>query len=210
MANWTHVFKGVWDEHKVAYVSAKGNTAKRAMILKSIKDTIVETDQAKDPSTKLPDKNFWKYDKKQYDTSDLRSMGTWTKLVQSWYNALSLNVLEELRLATERKIPQPTPEENYGGLHNDGRKNYGWESCPRKSKKTFTLAFKENKKWAGESQDRLADWLNEAEYSLDPEDQSDEDNEKLPNFTVHVNDEGYPCLLTGFESLMLKNQQKVV
>jgi hypothetical protein len=32
-------------------------------------------------------------------------------------------------------------------------------------KKNFTQASKENKKWAGESQDRLADWLNEAEYS---------------------------------------------
>lgn len=40
-----------------------------------------------------------------------------------------------------------------------------WESCPRKSNKTFTLASKENKKWAGESQDRLAEWLTEAEYS---------------------------------------------
>ncbi|KAG0695619.1 hypothetical protein DFH29DRAFT_879912 [Suillus ampliporus] len=171
MADWTQVFKGVLDGHKIAYVSAKGNPAKRATILKSIKDTIVESNQAKDPSTMLPDNNFWKairtyylrfleddedrdleqkiiegghkltsgpgivtvdmvrdrkddkpldagayktefsafnvaqklfkeeigdYDKKHRDTSDLKSMGTRTKLVQSWYNALSPEVLEEL------------------------------------------------------------------------------------------------------------------
>jgi hypothetical protein len=44
----------------------------------------------------------------------------------------------------------------------------------------------------------------------DPEDGSDEDDEKGPDLTVQVNDEGYPCLPTGFESLILKNQQKVV
>lgn len=32
----------------------------------------------------------------------------------------------------------------------------------------------------------------------------------MPDLTVHVDDEGHPCLPTGFESLMLKNQQKVV
>ncbi|KAG2139782.1 hypothetical protein DEU56DRAFT_755530 [Suillus clintonianus] len=45
---------------------------------------------------------------------------------------------------------------------------------------------------------------------LDPEDQSDEEDEKLPDLTVEVDDEGNPCLPTGFESLMLKNQQKVI
>lgn len=44
----------------------------------------------------------------------------------------------------------------------------------------------------------------------DHEDGSDEDDEKGPDLTVQVNDEGYPCLPTGFESLILKNQQKVV
>ncbi|KAG1819828.1 uncharacterized protein BJ212DRAFT_1298235 [Suillus subaureus] len=54
-------YKSVLDEHKVTYVSAKGNTAKRATILKTIKNTIVETDQAKNPSIILPDKNFRKF-----------------------------------------------------------------------------------------------------------------------------------------------------
>ncbi|KAG1767505.1 hypothetical protein EDD22DRAFT_844465 [Suillus occidentalis] len=84
MADWTLVFKAILDEHKIAYVSAKGNAIKRATILKSIKDTI------------------------------------------------------------------------------------------------------------------------------DHEDGSDEDDEKGPDLMVQVNDEGYPCLSTGFESLILKNQQKVV
>jgi hypothetical protein len=34
MADWTHVFKATLDEHKIAYVSTKGNETKRAMILK--------------------------------------------------------------------------------------------------------------------------------------------------------------------------------
>ncbi|KAG1819827.1 uncharacterized protein BJ212DRAFT_1298234 [Suillus subaureus] len=65
---------------------------------------------------------------------------------------------------------------------------------------------------AGESQDHLADWLTKAEYTagIDPEDQSDKEDENLPDLTVHVDNEGYPCLSTGFKSLMLKNQQKVV
>lgn len=60
MADWTHVFKAILDEHKIAYVSAKGNATKRATILKSIKDTIVQSDQSKDASTMLPDKNLRK------------------------------------------------------------------------------------------------------------------------------------------------------
>ncbi|KAG1884758.1 hypothetical protein F4604DRAFT_1676850 [Suillus subluteus] len=283
----------VLDEHKIAYVSAKGNATKRATILKSIKDTIVQTDQAKDPSTMLPDNNLRKaihtyylrfleddedcdleekiiqgghklmsgpgivtvdmvkdqeigeYDKKHCDTSDLRSMGTRTKLVQSWYNALSPAVLEELRLVAEKwnqEGPHSDAKDRYHSRHQkkimeDFIKMAGrtmglhiviltahdrgegkmpgttiWESCPRKVKKTFTLASKDNKKWAGDSQDRLADWLNEAEYvaAIDPEDESDEDDEKVPDLTVHVDNEGYACLPTGFESLILKNQQKVV
>ncbi|KAG2127256.1 uncharacterized protein EDB93DRAFT_1257138 [Suillus bovinus] len=253
MANWTHIFKSVLDEHEGAYVSAKGNMAKRATILKTIKDTIVETDRVKDPSIMLSDKNFWKegyklpsgpgivtvdmvrdreddkpldaaafktefspfdiaqklvkeeigeYDKKHHDTSDLRSMGTRTKLVRSWYKALSPDVLEELRLVAEKW--------NEEGAHSDVKDS--WESCPRMSNKTFTLASKKNKKWAGESQDHLADWLTEAEYTANiaPEDRSNKEDENLPNLTVHVNNEGYPCLPTGFESLVLKNQQKVV
>ncbi|KAG1849745.1 hypothetical protein F4604DRAFT_1934773 [Suillus subluteus] len=272
---WANL-EAVLDEHKIAYVSTKGNATKRATILKSIKDTIVQTDQAKDPSTMLPDNNLRKaictyylrfleddedhnleekiiqgghklmsgpdivtvdmvkdhkddkpldaaafrtefspfdvaqklfkeeigeYDKKHHNTSDLRSMGTRTKLVRSWYNALSPAVLEELRLVAEKW--------NQEGPHSDAKDS--WESCPRKVKKTFTLASKDNKKWAGDSQDRLADWLNEAKYAaIDPEDESDEDDEKVPDLTVHVDDEGYPCLPTGFESLILKNQQKVV
>jgi hypothetical protein len=43
----------------------------------------------------------------------------------------------------------------------------------------------------------------------DPEDGS-EDDEKGLNLTVQVNDEDYSCLPTGFESLILKNQQKIV
>jgi hypothetical protein len=102
------------------------------------------------------------YDKKYHDTSDLRSMGTRTKLVWSWYNALSPSVLEELRLVADKwnqegphsdakyrdffnttficflnihvylQIPQPSPEDNHGGLYKDGRKNYGFayhDSC---------------------------------------------------------------------------------
>lgn len=60
MADWTLVFKAILDEHKIAYVSAKGNATKRATILKSIKDTIVQSDESKDPSTMLPDKNLRK------------------------------------------------------------------------------------------------------------------------------------------------------
>lgn len=44
----------------------------------------------------------------------------------------------------------------------------------------------------------------------DPKDGSDKDNEKGPNLMVQVNNEGYPCLSIGFESLILKNQQKVI
>ncbi|KAG1777143.1 hypothetical protein EV702DRAFT_1045535 [Suillus placidus] len=308
----------ILDEHKIAYVSAKGNVTKRATILKSIKDTIVQSDESKDPSTMLPDKNLHKairtyylwfleddedcddeqkiieggpklvtgpgivtvdmvrdcqddkpldaaafkseflpfdvaqklfkeeigeYDKKHHDTSDLRFIGTRTKLVRSWYNALSPSVLEELRLVADKwnqEGPHSDAKDRYHSRHQkkimeDFIKMAGrtmglhviilaahdrgegkmpgttiWESCPRKAKKTFTLSSKENKKWAGESQDQLADWLNEAEYTEDHEDGSDEDDEKGPDLTVQVNDEGYPCLPTGFESLILKNQQKVV
>ncbi|KAG2057807.1 hypothetical protein BDR06DRAFT_969145 [Suillus hirtellus] len=149
-----------------------------------------------DVTQKLFKEEIGEYDKKHRDTSDLRSMGTRTKLVQSWYNALSPDMLEELRLVAEKW--------NNEGAHSNVK--------DRKSNKPFTLASKENKKWAGESQDRLADWLTEAEYTvgIDPEDQSDKEDENLPNLTVHVDDEGYPCLPTGFESLILKNQQKVV
>ncbi|KAG1858083.1 hypothetical protein F4604DRAFT_1931115 [Suillus subluteus] len=261
MADWTHVFKAVLDEHKIAYVSAKGNTTKRATILKSIKDTMVQTDQAKDPSTMLPNNNLRKairtyylrfleddedqdleekitqgghklmsgpgivtvdmvkdrkddkpldaaafktefspfdvaqklfkeeigeYDKKHRNTSDLRSMGTRTKLVWSWYNALSPAVLEELRLVAEKwnqEGPHSDAKDRYHSQHQNkimedfikmaGRtmglhivilaahdrgegKMPGttiWESCPRKVKKTFTLASNDNKKWAGDSQD---------------------------------------------------------
>jgi hypothetical protein len=60
MADWIHVFKAILDEHKIAYVSAKGNAIKRATILKSIKDAIVQSDKSKDPSTMLPNKNLYK------------------------------------------------------------------------------------------------------------------------------------------------------
>ncbi|KAG1841515.1 hypothetical protein F4604DRAFT_1939441 [Suillus subluteus] len=197
-----------------------------------------------DVAQKLFKEEIGEYDKKHHDTSDLRSMGTRTKLVWSWYNALSPAVLEELRLVAEKwnqEGPHSDAKDRYHsrhqkkimedfikmagrtmGLHiviltahdRGERKMPGmtiWESCPKKVKKTFTLASKDNKKWAGDSQDRLADWLNEAKYTaIDPEDESDEDDEKVPNLTVHVDDEGYPCLPTGFESLILKNQQKVV
>jgi hypothetical protein len=109
-----------------------------------------------DVAQKLFKEEIGEYDKKHRDTSDLRSMGTRTKLVRSWYNALSPDVHEELRLVAEKwnqegahsdakdryvfnttllylgkthvylQIPQPTPEENHGGLHKDGRKNYGF------------------------------------------------------------------------------------
>jgi hypothetical protein len=60
MADWTHVFKAVLDEHEISYVSAKGNPAERAQILKNIKDTILESNEAKDPSTMLPGNNVRK------------------------------------------------------------------------------------------------------------------------------------------------------
>ncbi|KAG1803232.1 uncharacterized protein BJ212DRAFT_1304633 [Suillus subaureus] len=60
MADWTHVFKAVLDEHKISYVSAKGNPAERAKILKNIKDTILESNEAKDPLTMLPGNNIQK------------------------------------------------------------------------------------------------------------------------------------------------------
>ncbi|KAG1882279.1 hypothetical protein F4604DRAFT_1678671 [Suillus subluteus] len=50
----------VLDEHEISYVSAKGNPAERAKILKSIKDAILESDQAKDASTMLPGNNIRK------------------------------------------------------------------------------------------------------------------------------------------------------
>ncbi|KAG1732956.1 hypothetical protein EDB19DRAFT_1911771 [Suillus lakei] len=192
---------------------------------------------------KLFKEEIGEYDKKHHDTSDLRSMGTRTKLVQSWYNALSPSVLKELRQVADKwnqEGPHSDAKDRYHSQHQkkimeDFIKMAGrtiglhvvilaahdrgegkmpgmtiWESCLRKAKKTFTLALKENKKCAGESQDQLTDLLNEAEYGGDPKDKSDEDDEKGPDLMVQVNDEGYPCLLTGFESLILKNQQKVV
>jgi hypothetical protein len=45
--------------------------------------------------------------------------------------------------------------------------SFSWESSPEKAKKSFTLASKENKKWAGDSQDHLADWLHDAKYGND-------------------------------------------
>ncbi|KAG1822065.1 uncharacterized protein BJ212DRAFT_1477894 [Suillus subaureus] len=152
-----------------------------------------------DVTQKLFKEGIGKYDKKHHDISDLRSMGTRTKLIQSWYNALSPDVLEELRLVAEKW--------NEEGAHSDVKDRYCsqhqkklmedfikmagrtmglhlvilaahdqgegkmpgttiWESCPRKLNKTFTLTSKENKKWAGESQDCLADWLTEAEYNI--------------------------------------------
>ncbi|KAG1841753.1 hypothetical protein F4604DRAFT_1939270 [Suillus subluteus] len=283
MADWTHVFKAVLDEHKIAYVSAKGNATKRATILKSIKDTMVQTDQAKDPSTMLPNNNLRKairtyylrfleddedqdleekitqgghklmsgpgivtvdmvkdrkddkpldaaafktefspfdvaqklfkeeigeYDKKHRNTSDLRSMGTRTKLVWSWYNVLSPVVLEELRLV-EEKWNQEGPHSDAKDRYHSQHQNKIMEDFIKMAGRTMGLHIvilaahdRGEGKMPGTTMSVLS--------AIDPEDESDEDDEKVPDLTVHVDDEGYPCLPTGFESLILKNQQKVV
>jgi hypothetical protein len=41
-------------------------------------------------------------------------------------------------------------------------------------------------------------------------DKEDDDEDNLPDLTVEVDDEGYPCLPKGFGSLKLKYRQKVV
>ncbi|KAG2739973.1 hypothetical protein P692DRAFT_20754193 [Suillus brevipes Sb2] len=58
MASWTLVFRDVLNEHQDAFVSAKGYTSTRARILKTIKDTIVNSETAKDPCIMLPGKNI--------------------------------------------------------------------------------------------------------------------------------------------------------
>ncbi|KAG1751557.1 uncharacterized protein EDB91DRAFT_1243808 [Suillus paluster] len=72
-------------------------------------------------------------------------------------------------------------------------------------------ASKDNKKWVGHAQDCLANWLLEGEYADGEDSDGEDDNEdNLPDLTVEVDDDGYPCLLTGFRSLKLKHRQKVV
>ncbi|KAG2739971.1 hypothetical protein P692DRAFT_20754210, partial [Suillus brevipes Sb2] len=78
-----------------------------------------------------------------------------------------------------------------------------WETAPQKANKSFSQSSKDNKKWAGQAQDRFANWLLEGEYE-------DDDEDNLPDLTVEVDDEGYPCLPKGFGSLKLKYRQKVV
>lgn len=69
-----------------------------------------------DVAQKLFKEEIGEYDKKHRDTSDLRSMGTRTKLVRSWYNALSPSVLEELRLVADKW--------NQEGPHSDAKDRY--------------------------------------------------------------------------------------
>ncbi|KAG1819878.1 hypothetical protein EV424DRAFT_1616755 [Suillus variegatus] len=86
-----------------------------------------------------------------------------------------------------------------------------WETSPQKAKKPFTQATKDNRKWAEHAQDRLANWLLEGEYADGEVSDGEDDNENnLPDLTVEVDDDGYPCLPTGFVSLKLKHRQQLV
>ncbi|KAG1866101.1 hypothetical protein F4604DRAFT_1682844 [Suillus subluteus] len=60
VASWTLVFRDTLNEHQDAFVAAKGNSSMRAHILKKIKDTIVNSETAKDPCIMLPEKNIRK------------------------------------------------------------------------------------------------------------------------------------------------------
>jgi hypothetical protein len=73
-----------------------------------------------DVAQKLFKEEIGEYDKKHRDTSDLRSMGTRTKLVRSWYNALSPSVLEELRVVADKW--------NLEGPHSDAKDRYIFHS----------------------------------------------------------------------------------
>ncbi|KAG1896099.1 uncharacterized protein F5891DRAFT_1193542 [Suillus fuscotomentosus] len=86
-----------------------------------------------------------------------------------------------------------------------------WETSPQKAKKPFTQATKDNRKWAEHAQDRLANWLLKGEYADgEVSDGEDDDENNLPDLTVEVNDDGYPCLPTGFVCLKLKHRQQLV
>ncbi|KAG1866801.1 hypothetical protein F4604DRAFT_1927769 [Suillus subluteus] len=319
MASWTLVFRDTLNKHQDAFVAAKGNSSMRARILKKIKDTIVNSETAKDPCIMLPEKNirkavctyyldfleddedrkveeeiiegghkdrsapdavtvemvrdwendkpedagkyktefsgfdvvqklfkdkFGEYDKQCRNTSDLKSMGQRTKLARTWHQAMSPEVKQELeRVASKwnREGPPADTKDRYCscnqkkvmedfidmvrrtmGLHvvmlaaydrGEGRTpgTTIWETAPQKAKKSFSQSSKDNKKWAGQAQDRLANWLLEGEYVDEVDsDEADDDEDNLLDLTVDVDDEGYPCLPKGFGSLKLKHRQKVV
>jgi hypothetical protein len=58
MASWTLAFSNVLNEHKDFFVAARGNSAIRACILKTIKDAIDSSEAVKDPCVMLPEKNL--------------------------------------------------------------------------------------------------------------------------------------------------------
>ncbi|KAG2342384.1 hypothetical protein BDR05DRAFT_949041 [Suillus weaverae] len=147
-----------------------------------------------DVTQKLFKEEIGEYDKKHCDTSDLRSMGTRTKLVWSWYNALSPSVLEELRLVADKW--------NQEGPHSDAKDRYHSRHQMKIMEDFIKMA---GRTLMIEGRGKYLERPSEHH-----EDRSDEDDKKRPDLTVQVNDEGYPCLSTGFESLILKNQQKVI
>ncbi|KAG1823148.1 hypothetical protein EV424DRAFT_1538642 [Suillus variegatus] len=60
MASWTLVFSNVLNKYKDSFVAAKGNSAMRAHIIKTIKDAIGSSETVQDLCVVLPKKNIWK------------------------------------------------------------------------------------------------------------------------------------------------------
>ncbi|KAG1742098.1 hypothetical protein EDB19DRAFT_1827760 [Suillus lakei] len=188
-----------------------------------------------DVAQKLFKDEFGEYDKMHRDTTDQKSMGQRTKLARAWHQAMSSEVKQELVWVAgkwNREGPPADTKDSHGGLYGHGLQNYGvasliltahdqgegkapgttlWETSPLKAKKTFTQTSNDNKKWAGDAQDCLTDWLLEAEYADEEDsDGEDSDDDDLPDLTVEVDNDGHPCLPKGFGSLKLKHRQKVV
>ncbi|KAG1721979.1 uncharacterized protein EDB91DRAFT_1256267 [Suillus paluster] len=190
-----------------------------------------------DVAQKLFKDEFGEYDKMHRNTFDQKSMGQRTKLARAWHQAMSSEVKQELIQVAgkwNREGPPADTKDRYRtcnqkkvmedfmgmvrrtmGLHlvilTAHDRGEGKAPGTTLRKKPFTQTSKDNKKWAGDAQDRLADWLLEAEYA-DEEDSDGEDSEDddLPDLTVEVDDDGHPCLPKGFGSLKLKHRQKVV
>ncbi|KAG1785443.1 uncharacterized protein HD556DRAFT_1450758 [Suillus plorans] len=174
---------------------------------------------------KLFKDEFAEYDKQHRDTSNPKSMGQRTRLARMWHQAMSPEVKKELERVTGKWNQEGPPADTKDRYRTHNQKKMMedfmdmgkapgttvWETSPQKAKKPFTQATKDNRKWAEHAQDRLANWLLEGEYADGEVSDGEDDNENnLPDLTVEVDDDGYPCLPTGFVSLKLKHRQQLV
>ncbi|KAG2045508.1 hypothetical protein BDR06DRAFT_1025777 [Suillus hirtellus] len=174
---------------------------------------------------KLFKDEFAEYDKQHRDTSNPKSMGQRTRLAHMWHQAMSPEVKKELERVAGKWNQEGPPADTKDRYRTRNQKKMMedfmdmgkapgttvWETSPQKAKKPFTQATKDNRKWAEHAQDRLANWLLEGEYADgEVSDGEDDDENNLPDLTVEVDDDGYPCLPTGFVCLKLKHRQQLV